>query len=558
MPVDLLNYQGNAGLGLGSNPDINVGAIDTKVVNDTMRNISLLDNERNMKIFQQKVKDRDNLEALILGNQVSTGEIDPKDQPAFDKQKGEVEKSYQEWGGNFNDTAGFRKYQSAVSELQNTATHAQTRWAGIKKLEQEKSQQTIPWKIKAYDQHIKEQEAKPFGEQITPYQQLHDFSIDDVTSGVNPIKGSIIDPNNPVSYDTSTVDFGDILKNKENDYLNNQDKRDSYDQFYDKLAKYNQPELQKTISAMDAKIAKYNSERGFKQGDSGYVDPVKTHKNDDGTVVLAEPKTSLVAKYALANQESFVTKTPKYNKDIAKGGYDKARLQLEEERNQIAARKVGVEAAKANAYIKHENAATKKILTDYQKEGTDVSKMYNDFVDNLTPGGLTLTDKESGSASYQDAVYTDQLPAGYQYINGAVVNDKSGKVTAGRLVPYTTNNKKGPTRPYYIPHYVNAQTGEKITPDSEFINSTFKQWKDSGFKGDKAQMMKTLIKNGALDLTLQGKNGTVNASAMSSAARVMNNQAGSKKGEENIINPPESEPDAPEPNNQPESNPDNN
>jgi hypothetical protein len=567
MPVDLLSYQGNAGLGLGSNPDINVPAVDNRVINDTMRNIMLLDNERNIRLWQQKVKDRDQLEALILNNQVSTGEIDPKDQKYFDKQKAYVEKAYDAWGGNPNDTAGFRKYQAAVTDLQNTATHAQTRWAGLKKQEQELSQETLPSKIKARQQWLQQQRDQPFGSQIVPYQQLHDFSIDDINSGVNPIKSSIIDPNNPISYDVATVDYQDILKNKRNDYLNDKDKADSIDQFTDKLMKYNQPQLQKTLTAMDAKISQYNQDRGFKEGDEGYVNPVKVHKNDDGSVIIAEPKTELAAKWALANQDQFVTKTPKFNKDILKGQYDKARLGLEKQRNNILAARVGIEASKASAYVKKLKAETEKIVNTAQQEGTDIFKEYNSFIDNLNPKGITLKSVETGEPTGKqfDAIFMDQMPAGFQYINGPVVDTK-GKVSAGRLIPFRTSEAKDSKtkenigRPYYIPEYVYPQTGEKL--DLNKMPSDMQEGYDAAKKAtgiNKADYVKILLKKGILELQLKGKNGTANYTSLAQSAKLINNQT-TKKGQENVMNTEDQNPNVeiPEEPNQSDVNPESN
>ncbi len=62
-------------------------------------------------------------------------------------------------------------------------------------------------------------------------------------------------------------------------------------------------------------------------------------------------------------------------------------------------------------------------------------------------------------------------------------------------------------------------------------------------------MLKTLLKNGALEMVLQGKNGAANYTSMSQSAKAIN-ALGTTKGEENIMNPPASEPF--EPDNEPE------
>lgn len=559
--AELLNYVGNAGLGLGSNPDINVGGTNLNVLNGTMRDIMLLDNENNIKLFNQKVSDRDKLTNLILNNQISTGEISPEDQKYFDKAKDGVEKAYTDWGGNMNDIAGVRKYQAAVTSLQDTATHAQTRWAGIKKLQVEQSQQTLPSKIKNYQDWIDTQKSKPFGSQIVPYQQLHDFSIDDILSGVTPDVSATTDPKTGFIRTTSTVNYADILKNKQNDYINDRDKADSIDQFTDKLARYTQPQLQKAISATDSQIDLYNQQRGFTEGQPGYVDHVKVQKNDDGTILLAEPKTSLAAKWALANQKDFVTSTLGFNKDIGKNLYDKGRLGLLHERNVISAKKLNIEATKADAYARNLDAKTKQVLEAADKEGTDITGEYNSFVDHISPGSIAIRGGADQKIGSLDAIYLNDLPGGFQYINGPVV-DAKGKITAGKLQPFVTSNKvrypidpltkkedktQAPIpagNPYYIPQYIDPRTGENLNLNK--LPSDIQQGLDIAKKsGYTAQdFIKALLKSGKLELQLKGKNGTANYTSLAQSAKIINNAA-SKKGQENVMNPPESAPDEP-------------
>jgi hypothetical protein len=50
-------------------------------------------------------------------------------------------------------------------------------------------------------------------------------------------------------------------------------------------------------------------------------------------------------------------------------------------------------------------------------------------------------------------------------------------------------------------------------------------------------MVKTLLKQGALEMILQGKNGAANYTSMYQSAKTLN-AMGTSKGDENIINPP--------------------
>lgn len=533
MAINLLSYTGNAGLGVGSS-DIPVTPTNPNldVINNTLRDVMLLDNQRNVMLWQQKVKDRDKLNEMILSNQVSSGDILPEYRQFFDQAEKQAEKSFQDWGGNLNDKEGYRKYQAAIQDLKDISAHAQGKTMSLRSLEKEKSQQILPRKQAEYQKWIQKEKTKPFWEAVTPYQQMHDFSAADILAGVNPISTVTRDEKDPtISYDTTYIDYNDILRNKRNQYINDIDAADSIDQVFDKLQRLAPDQLVPTLDAMDAQIDRYNQERGFNPGEKGYVQKVK-RENVNGQVLINEPKTEFAAKYALSQQPKYVTRTPKFDKDIAKYGIDKAKLNIQ-------AKKLGIEAGKANAYIRHLNTKTDKFVKDQQAVGTNIVKQYEDFVNGVAP--LNTVNKKTGSVVEQlNAVFIDRLPQSYRFIGGPVmaVDSKgkpTGKITVGQLEPFTET--KGNKRPYYLTRYVNPSTGEQIDPNSDFVNQTYSTWRKGGYPGTKEDMVKTLLKQGALEMILQGKNGASNYTSMYQSAKTLN-AMGTTKGEENIINPP--------------------
>lgn len=542
MAVSLTNYTGDAGLGFGSNASIPATATNPNmdVINNAIRDVLLLDNQKNIQLFQQKVKDRDALTEMIMNNEVSSGDILPEYRTHFDEAEKRATQSFEKWGGNFNDKEGYRKYQSAITDLKDIATHAQAKTLSMRQLEKEKSAQVLPRKQAEYQQWIDRQKAEPFWNPVTPYQQLHDFAIDDILAGVKTFSREVQDPNNPdpaFKVTETYVDFDDIVRNKRNQYVNDQDAADSIDQMFDKFQRLGPDQLVPTLDAMDAQIEKYNQERGLSQGTRGYV-PKINRAVVNGQTLIREPKTDFAAKYALANQGQFVSRTPKFNKDLAGYGINKAKLALQ-------AKKLGIDAAKAGAYIRNLDAKTKKFLEQEQAAGTNVAKMYEGFVNVMKPRNIVTTfgGKETGRL---DAVMVNEIPESYRLINGPLLNPKTGKVIVGSLEPFVTTKTN---EPYYIPRYVNSQTGDAITRDSDFIKETFQAWRNPGndpvtgkpivpYKGTVDDMMKTLLKTGSLELQLQGKNGTANYTSMYQSAKALN-ALGTTKGEENIINPPE-------------------
>lgn len=542
MPVNLLSYTGTPELGIGSsdapvaptNPDLNV-------INNTIRDVMLLDNQKNIALWQQKVRDRDKLNEMILNNQVSSGDILPEYRQHFDQAEKQAEKAFSDWGGNLNDKEGYRKYQASIQDLKDIAAHAQGKTVSIRALEKQKAQEVLPRKQAELQQWIDKEKSKPFWDQVTPYQQLHSFSIGDFDKWIKPRTQIYSDPKNPLyKYDQQFVDYNDILRNARYDYLNDQDVAASTDEIFDQIQRLRPDQLVPTLDAIDARIDEYNKARGLTQGMQGYAPHIK-RENINGQTVIAEPKLEFASKVALSRTPQFVTNTPKFDKDIAKYEIDKEKLGLQ-------AKKLGIEAGKAGAYIRNLNAKTDKYIRDQQATGTNVVKQYEDFVNAINP--LNTTEKKTGKVLEKlNVVLVDRLPENYRFIGGPIMEtDKAGKltgkVTVGKLEPFiSTDTQK---RPYYITRYVNSKTGEPLEADSDFVNNTFKTWRNSGYRGTKEDMVKTLLKNGALEMILQGKNGSANYTSMAQSAKAIN-ALGTTKGEENIMNPPTEAPLATEP-----------
>jgi hypothetical protein len=546
----ITSYTGNAGLGFGSNPGIPVSSPNDnlKIIQDTSRDIMLLDSERNLRLYNQKIRDRDSLTDLILKNQVSTKDIDEQYLPKFLSQKKDVEKAYDDWGGDFNNIKGYKKYQDTVAGLQDYAAHSQTNTAMLKKLQQERAAETLPWKQKQLDKWIDQQESKtkkdPWAT-VDPYQNLFSFSIDPINKLYKTSTGTSFSADGLFKYEDTYGDFNATLKNAQNEYLNNGETSEDMRQFFGQVEQYDPIQKKRLVESLNSQLQKYNQERGLQPGQNGYADPIEMVPGPDGTFRIKSDPATFSAKYSLAQQEKFTSRTPSFNKDFATYGLNK-------EKNEILAKKAGIEAEKADAYARNLNAKTNKWLKENKDQSTNIEHQYQDFVDNIKPAGIVLTDaktkKQTGSL---DAVFLDELPASYQYINGPIVGTKTtttkdgkatvtvtGKVDVGRLEPYSS--KDG--RPYYIPRYVDPESGEKVSLDSDTYRSKFRESRKSGFPGSYDDYVRILLKKGAIEMVLQGKNGTANYTSMYQSAKTLNNE-GAKKGQENIENPPPDESD---------------
>jgi hypothetical protein len=547
-------YTGNAGLGVGSNPNIPVSSPNDnlKVIADTSRDIMLLDSERNLRLYNQKIKDRDQLTQLILDNKVSTKDIDEGYLPKFLSIKKDSEKAYDEWGGYFNNIKGYKKYQDTIAGLQDYAAHAQTNTAELKKLQQQRAAETLPWKQKQLDKWIEQQQGKtkkdPWAT-VDPYQNLFSFSIDPINKLYKTSTGTSYSQDGLFKFEDTYGDYNATLKNAQNEYLNNGETSEDMREFFGQVEKYDPIQKKRFVDSLNSQLQKYNQERGLQPGQNGYADPIEMVPGPDGVYRIKADPATFSAKYSLAQQEKYTTRTPIFNKDIATYDLNKDKLALQ-------AKKLDIDAGKAGAYIRNLNAKTEKYLRENKDVSTNIEHQYQDFVDNIKPGGIVITDKKTKKQTGGDAVFLDELPGSYQYINGPIVGMKTtttkdgkvtstptGKVEVGKLEPFT---EKG-GRPYYIPRYVDPQSGEKVSLDSETYKSKFRESRKAGFTGSYDDYVRILLKKGAIEMVLQGKNGTANYTSMYQSAKTLNNE-GSKKGQENIENPPPDEEDDNTPN----------
>jgi hypothetical protein len=434
---DLESYVGNAGLGAGSNPGIAVVSPNDnlKVINDTARDVMLLDAERNMKIFSQKVRDRDALTKLILDNQVSTKDIDESYLPKFLDIKKETEKAYNEWGGNPNDIKGYKKYQDTVADLQDYAAHSQTNTKELDKLKAERAAETLPWKQKKLDDWINQEVSKTKKDPwavVNPYQNLFNFSLDPIQKLYKTNTTSVMSPDGLWKSDVTVGDFAGTLKNAQSELLNNGETSEDMREWLTQVDAYDPAKKKQFVDSINGQLAKYNQERGLQPGQPGYADPLQLGPAPDGVDHINADPATFAAKYAIANQERYVTSTGQvFQKDLGT-------FKTNQEKNAIAWAKMNkVDIPKAWAYIDRWKTQ-KKQLTEQEQVG---AQKYNDLVDKIevgTPGDSTV-DKRVGSLN---RINTDQLPRSRQFIGG-ITYDASGKKMLGRVYPNMNFFEKG-------------------------------------------------------------------------------------------------------------------
>jgi len=538
---EILSYRPDERLGLGANPSTpalpDQNALNT--INSTVRDIMLLNQQTNMELFKQKVQDRDQLRALIYNNQVQTEEIDPADQKHFDEAKQNSIDAFEKWGGDMNDTKGYAKYQESINNLRGVATHAQLRWAQLTKMKQDIAQETLPWKRKDMQDWYDKQSNKPFWAQVDPYQQRFDFQVkpilDNLKTGQTIIRGE-----DGFYYNQGYADYEATQKAMNATFAENGQTAEDMRQLFTRIQNYTPAERIKFVNSINSQIDKYNEAWGTKSGNEAQ------HLNVDmstGQAVINEAIPDFAAKYTLASQEKYVSQMP--NKEM-NDAYSKRmdtmlkgqQVAIAQERANIEAKKLGIEGEKARAYVDYMETRANKLNKDNAQTVTDIGQQMDSYIKNIQTvpvgqdkGGWFGIGSKKGTP--QDAVVLNDLPQSYQYISGPVINSK-GKVTVQQIKPFTAT-VNGKDVNYYIPKYVDPNSGKELTKD--FLLQKYSQIKDQ--VGTWNDYLNQLQKKGILELVLKGQNGSANTASIFSSAKTIAEQGG-KKGMENIVNPPNS------------------
>jgi hypothetical protein len=543
--AEIESYTGNAGLGLGSNPGMPLGGPNDnlKVIQDTGRDIMLLDADRNTKLFGQKIKDRDQLTQLILDNKVSTKNIDESYLPEFLKVKKKTEDAYNEWGGNFNDIKGYKKYQDTVGELQDYAAHSQTNTAVLTQLKKERAAETLPWKQKSLDQWIEQESGKTKKDPwavVDPYHQLFSFSLDPILKTYTTKTTSVSSPDGLWKQDVTTADYPATLKKANIDYLANDKEAEDQREWLNQYDNYDEPQKKRSVNAINSQLEKYNASLGLTQGMDGYAEPVQMVMGPDNKLHIKESPATFAAKYALSNQSQYINPGErKFQKDF--GAYQKGLMDEGIKKAKLGVDWFNAETRRGALTLKQRAAEN---MTDDQKS---FSQTYDNIAQaiqlpepssyKLMGGGdkfsLNIKDIPQGATYLQGIGANGQplqlLPKGVDFSKSSkdpgIVRDKSGNVLGykGENGHYDTN--------YFVP----AGTvigNKKVAKDIQLSpKELYKLYDNSGYNGSFKDFVNDKFKGHEIDYKIEGSNGTADRVSSYVSQKALSNKL-TKKGQE--------------------------
>lgn len=532
--TELQAYKGDIGLGQGSNADISVTNPNNNlnILNDAISDLKNKNYETNLRLFNQKIADRETLRKLIADGQVQAGEIDPQYRPIFDAADKRVRDALSNIKGD-NDEKGIENYMSAVRDLKDVAAHAQLNTLGLKQLQSEKAAQPLAYQQDLIQKHIDNQKnntAKDFWQSISPYQKMYDWDVNKINAyKANTSSVQNATQENPYDITTTYADYEQTRRNALNDYLNpNGEGAENMRQFANAIQSYTPQQLRSFVNGLNTQIDKANAQISAINPNAKPVEHVKATVLNAGTpneqIAIQEQIPDLAAKYAFANQDKFVTqqsqfndKLGKYNTDLMKAGIDREKLGVAWYNAETARKRQKIYEAWRNFQMGDNDQTLVNnfnSLSNYIQPNA-ISKR-NLVIDNKT--GAIKSATPTGET--YDVIAIDDIPMGYKMIGGVTYDDKAKKVIPVELHGHKAANGKY----YYYVDYFDGN-GNKINKKSQSVVSDYNASLKSGFKGSIDDFMKLNIQRGNYMMQLKGSNGTATPMSALQSQKLINANA---------------------------------
>lgn len=566
----LTDYTGDAALGLGSNPQIPVTTTGTNdVINQTGRDLLLLNYENNLKLFNQKVQDRDTLYNLLATGQGSTGAIRDEDRKIYNDAKADANNTFLELAksGGVNNPAAMKKYKEKVDYLNQVATQAQARYKLMGDDEKAIASETRPEIRKDMQKNVDDWKPNFWGN-YTPYQKAYDYDVfnmrkkylngalqgetntptatTDVTKVVNkdgkvtttnvqktaPLKGkqpltgnTVMENGLPYSVQKGgRVDFGKIMNNVVSDYQENKDfGAEDQRALLKGIEQLPVAQQQEYLGNLLKKAQQYNNENDLKPDENGNypdgainIDRLRTQfvPRDPNNlkagyhVALSAPE--LTALDALASLDTYKQPDTKVlDKDAAK--------LLETERHNKATEGIGW--AKANAYLKKTNAQLSKMKNEEERS----NELNGYYIRNITQQPSLIKGEGNNNYSLAPVQAQNSLPL-FTFSNGK----PSLLVPIDAKYDATSKTWKGG---HYDQQYV---MNDRPVPLSK-INEIYVNFKNkTGWTGGIDEFLKQAIENKKFNVVLKGKNGVTDEKLSTAAQQAIQNM-NTKKGQTGVF-----------------------
>lgn len=567
---EILNYTGNAALGLNNAGIENYGETDFKELNSTLFNLAYLNMQKNKEVWQQKLKERDDGMKLIGSGELQLNNALPKDREKLMEKIAAVKKIYFDNGGDVKtDPKVWLSLNEKLADFKTANTVAQSRLEERNKGLAEAAKETNPVKKKAMMQHWSEQEKnKDLYQPFDPYQQTLDYDTKITMPGVVTTSTSTRDGDYDVvhtitdlrkSYDDyirtyMTNDKGETAPNVEShfDDFFGQNGLSSPESVTDRVGLINKTLKNIAIREGYDISGKYGPDYTGPLPDGlkplpDYLKPIKITESPDGVIDVSDRKEVAMAKINLAanyKNEQAKSINPKYaaidktrsdikNNDLKAGAYVETQKSIQFKNrmagrlNQLKSKSVE-EAGKEMDNIFYEMAANKEKRTIGGK----------DYGDIIFAGNLPDSYKDIASG-----VGADGKPLAIKPFK--VSFDKNGKeISQADLstakVDHTIEFYKVKKSPYYVMPDGSRVSDSYIRQSYQSLTAAQKKQFGSLENYKKINIEERL--SGKQEDVILGKNGEINPRTTLQAQRSLQNKSISNKFDEELYTPEDQEP----------------
>lgn len=171
---EILAYKGNADMGGGGSSAIP----DFTLLNQTAKDFALLNFEKNQDLYEQRIKDRDALFAMVNDKKLIPENILEEHRPEVDgKMKKYMDMFYNNPLDIMNDPGKFRDFRSALSDAEKTIMDSQKRSLFIANELERLSSETSQFHKDQMIKNVEKARKLPLGETPIPYAKIIDFDL---------------------------------------------------------------------------------------------------------------------------------------------------------------------------------------------------------------------------------------------------------------------------------------------------------------------------------------------------------------------------------------------
>lgn len=516
---EILNYTGNAALGLNSEGLGAYGDTDTRELNNAVFNLAYLNMQKNKAVWEQKIKDRDDAMRLVADGRLRVDNALPEDQKKLQAQIEEMKDMWKSYGGDLkSDPNVWVDFNNKLGQFKTASTIAASRFLDYNTGQAEIAKETNPIRRKKMMEHWDSELKRPMQELFRPYQQTLDWDPAVVLPDLPTISGMKREGYYDVT--TTVTDVGKAYR----DYITKyqfDDKGETavnvdafYDNFFGVDGLKDVVSVGQSVNAVNAKLKKIATEMNLDPDKPEtwpqFLQPLQLVSKDPTTGRPGTTDTKQVAafKIALAYKYQNVA-SQKINKDYA--AIDKTKADIDAAKALAAQRRSSIPVNQARARYWNSKGTA-------QENSNNLTNIFDDVVARAT--------KYNFQEGEKTVVWVGHLPKGFSQVLAGV--DKEGKPIP--LAPLKRNNGAQYFEVSKSPYYISS-TGRRYS-DAEIKNAYASQSKFTSYEDFIADMEEKGMRQ---EVELIGANGRGTAQSTIQALRSLSNKSVVGKDDEQLF-----------------------